>query len=232
MIKNTEVLYQVRSILQACTNLHTLSIVASDYNPASTLLGSLFAGQGSSGTTAAEHLIFPFLRDLELHLELDRPILEFIMLHRAALHVLRIHDPQRYPSEARALGQLISKECFLPLSVVCSHIECPPFLVAAFAPDSHIEGATMEWGARDGDVDAVAEDVVRSLERSQRPMKTVVYASYSWNIKFLRAAAEHLHSLELLYIKNMNYDLFHRVLDSSQDNFIVSVYNTSCDRPV
>lgn len=212
--------------------------MASDDSPASILLNSLFAESdeadtrtSESGAIAAKHPIFPFLRDLELHFRLDRPIFDFLMLHHAALHVLRVHDSQRFPWDARALGLQISNEYSLAPSAASSHIECSAFLVPAFAPDSHIEHATMEWQARDGDVDVVAEDIVQSLARSRRPIKTVVYTSQSWNIKFMRAAATRLPSLEFLYMRNTGDDLL-RGVRGSQDDFIVSVYNTSFGRRV
>lgn len=110
-IKNTEVLHQLRSILRACTNLHTLSVMASDPGPAFIILKSLFAGSDgtdtltpASSTISANRPNFPFLRNLELHFRLDLPILEFLISHHAALHVLRIHDTQQYSPDARAFG--------------------------------------------------------------------------------------------------------------------------------
>lgn len=80
----------------------------------------------------------------------------------------------------------------------------------------------MKRRACDEDGDAVAEDVVLSLARSQRPIKKVVYTSQSWNIEFMQVAAEHLRSLELLHIKNKSDDPL-RGMRGSQDDFIVSV---------
>lgn len=213
---------RLRSILRACTHLHTLFIDST--SDLSVQFDTLFAAGGSSGADVPEDtsgpLSFPLLRNLRLWLSfgLDESVLDFLKSHNRALRCLRLYSA-RYRKEQLAFESDMAKNYTIPPLILCAYIECSPFLVSALVPGSQIEHVKLYWPIV-GKVDKIAHEVVQSLSYSQRQVKTVVYSSCSWNIDFMRGAAHHLPSLQLLYIKNVDGD--RDIPKDSQDHSIVS----------
>lgn len=215
-------IHRLRTILRACTHLHTLFVDST--SDICVQFGTLFAAGSSSGIDVPEDtsgpLSFPLLRNLHLCLGfgIDESVFDFLKSHNRALRYLRLSSVD-YREEQLAFESDMVKNYIIPPLTLCTYLECPPFLVSALAPGSQIEHAKLRWPIV-GAVDKIAKEVIQSLSHSQKPIKTVVYSSCSWNIEFMREAARQLPSLELLYIKNIDGD--REIPKDSQDRSIVS----------
>lgn len=232
----------IRLALKTCTNLHTLSLVSPrDRDEAiSDAFTVLFKGCTITASQDSDGLAFPHLRHLELQFTFNISVFNFVEAHRRDLQSLALyHEAGSVTNELSILEEIFSDEPGTESddesegqtsfetsshSPAYTSLSCSPILVLHLIPGSHVENVNLSWwNAEDIDVDTLALDLVQSLQKSKAThgIRTLSYASNSWNLNFMNKAPEYLPRLELLCLEN-NTDIQEDHLGGGQDFIVCS----------
>lgn len=194
--------------LAACTNTHTLSVLAFEYESFEALC-----------------LLFdplpplPNLQHLTLRFTLDTNVFRFVQHHYRQLRSLSIvhtHDTVTEVQQATNEGDTWCSQFHLPLPI--SRITCSPLLLPIFLPGSFITDVLLQWPVcLEQDADSAASATVSTLTQTTFPVTSLHYITRTWNLEFARLAARNLPHLVSLTLQNSEANIYHTFQEEERE---------------